>query len=58
MKTGNKIVRIAITYTYTVDCIVITGFQAKLYSVSFSYGLTKLHKCHRKINLPSWLYTV
>ena len=33
MNTGN---RIAITYTETVDCIVISGFQAKLYPVKFS----------------------
>ena len=46
----NKIVRTAITYTKTVDCIVIKSFQAKSYSVSFSYGLGKLHKSHRQIN--------
>ena len=28
--------------------VVISGFQAKLYSVSFSFGLAKLKKSHPK----------
>ena len=49
MDTGNKIVRMVIAYTYTVDCIVISGFKAKLYPVIFNFGLAKLRKSHRKI---------
>ena len=50
MNTGNKIIRMAIMYTKSFDSIVISGFQAKLYPVSFSIDLAKLHKSHRKVN--------
>ena len=50
MNTGNKIVIIVITYRSATDCIVIPGFQVKLYPVGFNFGLAKLHKSHQKIN--------
>ena len=38
-----------------MNCIVISGLQAKLYPVSFSFGLAKLNKSHWKTN---YLYVV
>ena len=43
-------VKLALCIEFIQNYIVISGFQAKLYPVSFNFALAKLIKSHQKIN--------